>query len=277
MYGLEGNGYGYENTANTGGAWCLSSIEKKPGLKIQSKNQWEILKEESDDFDNEQRTSDSKTMERAYEQNFPKSQMGNYSKSQQKEPKKKMQAVQKKDMVPLMGFVKEKPKDLPLDLLYPEEVQTELHPCISNEKGGWRRIKGVMDSGASASVAHPSECPDYEVVPSAGSKIGQEYTSASGDPIPNLGEKTLDVVTDDGIETQIKYQAADVSRTLNSVSEVCDAGGPEGQYVMFTKWGGSIWNPVTGRTTKFAREGGIYTLDMWVKPKAASGFTRPGM
>ena len=187
-----------------------------------------------------------------------------------------MTAVRKRDMVPLHQFKEGTPKELPLNLFYPEQVQTELHPCISGDASGWQRIKGVMDSGASESVAHPSECPEYEVVPSSGSKMGQKYTSASGDTIPNLGEKILDVVTEDGIETQIKYQAADVSRTLNSVSEVCDAGGADGQYVLFSKWGGSIWNPVTGRCTPFAREGGIYTLDMWVKPKSASGFTRPG-
>ena len=133
-----------------------------------------------------------------------------------------------------------------------------------------------MDSGASESVAHPSLCEAYEVTESVGSRAGQNYTSASGDVIPNLGEKVLDVVTEDGVESKVKYQAADVSRTLNSVSEICDAGGSgEGQYVLFTKWGGHIFNPSTGRQTPFQREDGIYTLEMWVKPKAAPVFTRP--
>ena len=139
---------------------------------------------------------------------------------------------------------------------------------------GWEWIKGVMDSGASASVAHPSTCEAYNLVASPGSTAGQNYTSASGDLIPNLGEKTIDVVTDDGIESQLKYQVADVSRTLNSVSEICDAGGTsEGQYVLFSKWGGLVVNPATGRQTPFEREEGIYTHGMWVKPKSV--FTRP--
>ena len=146
---------------------------------------------------------------------------------------------------------------------------------MATPESGWEKIKGVMDSGASESVAHPSVCPAYEVSESVGSKAGQNYTSASGDIIPNLGQKVLDVVSDDGRETKVRYQAADVSRTLNSVSEICDAGDPvNGQYVIFSKWGGYVYNPSSGRQTPFEREQGIYTMEMWVKPK--SGFTRQG-
>ena len=89
---------------------------------------------------------------------------------------------------------------------------------------------------------------------------------------------------EDGHKTQIRYQACDVTRTLNSVSEICDAGGEEGQYVLFAKRGGMIINPVSGRRAPFAREEGIYPFDMWAEPKErerddggiAAGFTRPG-
>ena len=162
-----------------------------------------------------------------------------------------------------------------LNLFYPQDALKELHPCIpcENAVGGWKFIKGVMDSGATDSVIHPSECADYEIQESAGSKAGQNWTSASGGVIPNLGQKILEVVTEDGVESRIKYQAADVSRTLNSITEICDAGGDEGQYVIFSKWGGTVYNPSSQRQTPFEREGGIYTMGMWVKPK--SGFTRP--
>ena len=134
-----------------------------------------------------------------------------------------------------------------------------------------------MDSGASESVAHPAMCPQYQVMPSAGSKAGESYTSASGDDIPNLGQQVLNVRTFDGTNGQIKYQSADVTRALNSVSEICDAGGEQGQVVMFDRWGGQIYNPTTGRTVPFEREENIYTLGMWVRPnEKVSGFTRPG-
>ena len=122
-------------------------------------------------------------------------------------------------------------------------------------------------------MTHPKTCEQYESRPSKGSKAGMNYISASGDIIPNLGEKVIQVVSGDGKEGAVKYQVADVTRTLNSISEICDAGGEQGQYVLFSKWGGAILNPDTMRQTPFEREGGIYTLEMWVEP---SGFTRPG-
>jgi hypothetical protein len=171
--------------------------------------------------------------------------------------------------------------DKTLSLFFKEPEMKELHPAITKaEDGGWQRIRGVMDSGASESVAHPSMCPQYAVKPSAGSTSGQKYVSASGDVIANLGEQHLDVETDEGMETQIRYQSADVSRPLNSVSEICDAGGEDGQYVIFSRYGGVIMNLQTGRKTPFSRVDGIYELGLWVKPpprEEASVFPRPGM
>jgi len=164
-----------------------------------------------------------------------------------------------------------------LSLFFKEPSMKELNPAISKaEAGGWQRIKGVMDSGASESVAHPSMCPQYPVQPSAGSISGQKYVSASGDVIANIGEQILDVETDDGMATQIRYQSAEVSRPLNAVSEICDAGGVDGQYVVFSKYGGMIMNLETGRRTPFERVEGIYELGIWVKPPESSVFPRPG-
>ena len=138
---------------------------------------------------------------------------------------------------------------------------------------GWVRVRGVMDSGASEPVAPPDMCPHCDFVPSPGSIAGQGYVSASDGVMPNLGEQLLDVVTADGYDAQVKYQMANVSRPLNSVSEICDAGGDRGQYVIFGRGGGAIINLETGRQTPFDREEGICMLDLWVKPKAAAGPT----
>ena len=107
---------------------------------------------------------------------------------------------------------------------------------------------------------------------------GEKYVSASGDEIPNLGEQTLEIQTEDGTDGIFKYQSADVQRPLNAVSGICDGGGTDGQLVVFHKWGGYIYNPETGRTTEFPREDNIYTLGVWVKPKSrdASDFPRQG-
>jgi len=158
--------------------------------------------------------------------------------------------------------------------------QKELLVAPKSE-GGWTYIKGVVDSGAEESVAHPSMCPGHAVSPSPASLAGEGYTSASGNFLPCLGEKLLAVETDDGRCAQVKYQQADVSRALNSVSEICDGGGVNGQLVLFSKYGSQVLNLETWQRTNFEREGGIYTMGMWVRPPNASSgdasvFPRPG-
>jgi len=156
----------------------------------------------------------------------------------------------------------------------------ELHPFIGPKptSDGWVRVKGVMDSGASESVAPPSMCPHYKIHPSPGSLAGQHYVSASEDTIANLGEQYLNIVTDAGKGGVAKYQVAEVSRPLNAVSEICDAGGKDGQTVVFTKYGGYIVNNTTGTYTDFAREDGVYTLEFWVSPpsEGVQGFQGQG-
>ena len=95
-----------------------------------------------------------------------------------------------------------------------------------------------MDSGCNESVAPKEMCPDYPVKDSPGSLRGQHYISASKDRIPNEGEQILNVVSTDGDSSRMKYQMADVSRPLNAVSEICDAGNR----VMFGSAGGLIYN-----------------------------------
>jgi hypothetical protein len=137
------------------------------------------------------------------------------------------------------------------------------------EEQGWVRVRSVMDSGCGVSVAPPGMCPAYPIEESEGSRRGQEFMSASENTMPNLGEQKLEVVLDGGKETAIKYQIADVSRALNAVTEICDAGHPDfGNHVIFGRRGGMIVNLETGKMTHFQREGNIYCLDYWVKPFA---------
>ena len=140
------------------------------------------------------------------------------------------------------------------------------------ENGGWIKVRSVMDSGCGKSVAPPGMCPWHPIVESEGSKRGQEFVSASEDVLPNLGEQHLEVVMPNGRETAVNYQMADVSRALNSISEICDAGHPDfGHHVVFGRHGGMVVNLETGMTTPFERDVNIYCMDFWVKP-----FTRQG-
>ena len=289
---------------NSGGAWTLSltkSSQKTPGLnsKVEVSNKWETLQDESQELDEKNREDIGRMMlvSEAYVKQFPAVPMGNYSKRSEKIrcARVDMRQVQKEQRSwgrtcapPTDEADGPKPQEgsKPLKLFVKESVtpSTLTKPLNSMEykkcqEGGWIKVKGAMDSGATESVAPPDMCPNYDITPSPGSLAGVNYVSASDDLIPNLGEQVLDVETMDGRGGQVKYQIADVSRPLNSVSEICDAGGPQGQHVIFGRWGGAIINLDTGRQVPFPREDGIYNLEFWVKPRGkeeASVFPRQG-
>ena len=115
-------------------------------------------------------------------------------------------------------------------------------------------------------------CPAYPIEESAGSKRRQEFVSASEDVIPNLGEQRMEIQLDSGEESLFKYQIADVSRALNSVTEICDGGHADyGHHVVFGRRGDMIVNLETGKQTPFERDKNIYCLGYWVKPFARQG------
>ena len=106
-----------------------------------------------------------------------------------------------------------------------EDEPSELFGTWRHEEpGGWVRVEGVMDFGASAPVAPPSMCPHAALNPSEGSRRGQTYTSASKHKMPNLGEQLLRAQTESGEDTTVLFQVADVSRPLISVSAICEMG-----------------------------------------------------
>ena len=76
-----------------------------------------------------------------------------------------------------------------------------------------------------------------------------------------MGQKLLNVQTDEGKDRQVLYQIAEVSRPLTSVSSLCD----KGNWVVYTSQGGFIINCQTGGRTGFERQGSIYELGLWIK------------
>lgn len=137
-----------------------------------------------------------------------------------------------------------------------------------DEEPKWQKIEAVMDSGAADSVAPASLAPWVPVAESPGSRRGQHYLSASGDRLPNQGQKKLQVLTEDGTPTTTTYQIADVTRPLCAVSRMCD----QDNVVVFTKEGGFVQSP-TGQRTNFRRERNVYLLDTWIQ-EPMRGFTR---
>ena len=127
-----------------------------------------------------------------------------------------------------------------------------------------------MDSGAVAPVEPPSMLPNVKVVPSPGSIRGQNYTSASKHKLKNLGQQRIKACTEEGDETEVLFQIADVSKPLVSVSSICERGNR----VLFGKSGGVVINLRTGKQIPFYKKNGIYILSLWLMD-GDDGFTRP--
>ena len=145
------------------------------------------------------------------------------------------------------------------------------------EWGEWEEIPcGItIDSGAAETVMPEKMAKKYEIMPSIGSEAGVEYVSATGEPIPNLGEKCLNLMTPDGSMRMMTMQVAKgVSKALGSVSRICAAG----HKVVFDDQGSYIEHKQTGHLTWLMQENGVYVLDAWIAPPSAqakkSGFTR---
>ena len=138
----------------------------------------------------------------------------------------------------------------------------------------WKPVTSIVDSGAINNVA-PSSVSAKALVESNGSLNGMTYHTADGTRIPNLGQKTLETVSDDG-STKLSqtFQIADISRPLTSVGELADAGN----LVVFGRRGGFIVNPDTGRRLNFQREHGVYLLKTWSQEPvdSTSVFSRQG-
>ena len=112
--------------------------------------------------------------------------------------------------------------------------------------------------------------PWVPIKESDGSRAGRKYVSASGEVLPNLGEKRVSVYTNEGIPAEATFQVADVTRPLCSIARVCDKGST----VVFTSTGGYIENS-RGQRTHFERKNNVYTMQFHALDPgtSTSGFT----
>lgn len=78
-----------------------------------------------------------------------------------------------------------------------------------------------MVAEAAESVAPKGMDRFVELRKSLGSNRGPTFLSASGDKLPNLGEKRFDMAIEDGSWVTATFQVADITRPLCSVSRMC--------------------------------------------------------
>ena len=132
--------------------------------------------------------------------------------------------------------------------------------------GQWEELLAVVDSGATVPVFHPKVGKEYELEESAASRDGVEYEVANGDTLPNLGQKAIAVLTQEGTIRGYQSQCADVSKALNSVramvnakNAVCFGLGPTGEDHL-------IVNRVTGEVNRMEDDGINYLQRLLIVP-----------
>ena len=132
----------------------------------------------------------------------------------------------------------------------------------SDAQRAWRRVSIAIDSGACDSVISPEHVPDHEVHESAESRRGENFQSATGEPIPNLGDLRLPLYMREGTVRGMVMKASPVTKPLGSVKKICQAG----HTVVFDDEGSSIMNKNTGEVNWLREEDGNYMLDAWIPP-----------
>ena len=134
---------------------------------------------------------------------------------------------------------------------------------VNSLSSGWQLLSIIIDSGAAETVIPHKLIQGYKIQETKDSREGLCYASATGDPIPNLGEQVLPLETAEGTWRSMRFQAAPVERPLGSVKRICQAG----HRVVFDEEEGSyILNKNTGEINWLREDNGNYVMDTWVLP-----------
>ena len=136
---------------------------------------------------------------------------------------------------------------------------------------GWQYLSLTVDSGAAETVIPHMLVQSHPIHETQASRSGLNYASATGDPIPNLGEQKLPLLTQEGSLRAMTFQAAPVDRALGSVKRMCSSG----HQVVFDDEGSYVLNKLTGEVNWMREENGTYIMDLWVMPDNGQGFQRP--
>ncbi len=161
----------------------------------------------------------------------------------------------------------------------------------------WEVLMAVVDSGATVPVLHPKTGKAYSVEQSAASRAGVEYEMANGKTTPNLGQKRMAVLTEEGTLRGYSSQCADVSKALQSVRSavaskhaVCFGLGPEGNdHLIINRESGEINRMIDDGTNYLQKllvippdqinavQAKLQELRQWQHPpEVEAGFARPG-
>jgi len=129
----------------------------------------------------------------------------------------------------------------------------------------WEEIDMAVDSGATETVVSEEMIKNVETEAGPASRKGVQYEVASGELIPNLGEKNFVAVGENGVKRRMKAQVCDVNKALLSVTRMVEAGNR----VVFEKTkgraAGYVEDMQTGERMHMRPVNGMFMLKLWVK------------
>ena len=133
-----------------------------------------------------------------------------------------------------------------------DESERESEQMICNMTGNkWEDVSFpvIIGSGACASVMPTSWCPHIDTTGTPASRAKEFFRAANGHKIYNEGEKMVTMMTREGAQRDMRFKVCDVSKTLGSVSQMCQTGHrvafnppwePEGSYIEYIDIGERI-------------------------------------
>ena len=138
-----------------------------------------------------------------------------------------------------------------------------VRPSNIEANGDWKRLSLTDDSGACDNVVDPRDLPGYILKGTKESRNGETFVTASGNPIPQLGEMEATIYIDGGILRKLRTQCTTVSKPLLSVKRMIEGGS---HFVGFCEQGGFLFDLHSGHIEWFREESGNYMLDAWLVP-----------
>ena len=181
-------------------------------------------------------------------------------------------SVESPNMSPITAHSDEYPRLIPEALVLPVTIE-ETNEILAVDEYREIDIEVMLDSGCCKHVMDAEDAPGYTVMPSAGSRRGQNFIVGNGQRIPNEGEVHLSLLApaggDEQTPVQSVFQIAEITRPLMSVSQICD----QGYACVFTKDGAEVMDDDRNIVARFERSNGLYVASMRLRPPEP--FTRP--
>ena len=127
----------------------------------------------------------------------------------------------------------------------------------------------TVDSGAADHVMPISWLTWIIMTMSLGALRGLHYVSASGGRLPNLGERKVEFLTEEGTWASIVFQIAGINKPLLSVSKLIR----DGWRVVFDEEECFMLHKDSKKKIEIKRERGVFVIDAYVNGPDP-GFTR---